>query len=64
MTCPAGKRAIGGGGGTGGGIVPGDGPYITTNMPSVDGTGWLVDTTRASSGYSALAGRIICAEVP
>ncbi len=26
MTCPAGKRAIGGGGATGGGIVPGDGP--------------------------------------
>jgi len=64
MTCPAGKRAIGGGGATGGGIVPGDGPYITSNLPSVDGTGWLVDTTRAVSGYSALVGRIICADVP
>jgi hypothetical protein len=64
MTCPAGKRAIGGGGGTGGGIVPGDGPYIVVNQPNFDGTGWLVQTARATPGYSALVGRIICANVP
>jgi len=55
MTCPAGKKAIGGGGGTGGGIV--------VNMPSRDGSGWLVQTARATSGYSALVGRVICAKV-
>jgi len=63
MTCPAGKKAIGGGGGTGGGIIPGDGPYIVVNMPSSDGSGWLVQTARATSGYSALVGRVICANV-
>lgn len=64
MTCPPGKRAIGGGGGTGGGIVVGDGPYIVVNQPSVDGTSWLVQTARAQPGYSALVGRVICANVP
>jgi hypothetical protein len=63
MTCPAGKKAIGGGGGTGGGIIPGDGPYIVVNMPSSDGSGWLVQTARATSGYSALVGRVIYANV-
>jgi hypothetical protein len=63
MSCPAGKRAIGGGGGTGGGIVPGDGPYIVVNQPSVDGTGWLVQTIRGTAGYSALVGRVLCARV-
>jgi hypothetical protein len=64
MTCPAGKHAIGGGGGTGGGIVAGDGPYVIVSMPSVDGTSWLVQTARATPGYSALVGRVICATVP
>jgi hypothetical protein len=64
MTCPAGKKAIGGGGGTGGGIIPGDGPYIVVNMPSSDGSGWLVQTARGTSGYSALVGRVLCANVP
>ena len=63
MDCPPGKKAIGGGGGTGGGIVPGDGPYITDSFPSVDGTGWLVQTARATSGYSTLVGFVICASV-
>jgi hypothetical protein len=63
LNCPAGKKAIGGGGGTGGGIVPGDGPYITDSTPFVDGTGWLVDTARATSGYSTLVGYVICATV-
>jgi hypothetical protein len=62
MTCPAGKRAIGGGGGTGGGIVVGDGPYIVVSEPSVDGTSWLVQTARAQPGSSALTGRVICAK--
>jgi hypothetical protein len=64
LSCPAGKKALGGGGATGGGIIPGDGPYITSNTPSVDGTGWLVDTTRANPGSSTLVARVICAEVP
>ena len=64
VTCPAGKKVLGGGGATGGGIIPGDGPYITSSLPSVDGTGWLVDTTRANPGGSTLVARIICAEVP
>jgi hypothetical protein len=61
MTCPAGKRAIGGGGGTGGGIIQGDGPYIVVSEPSVDGRSWLVQTARANPGSSALSGRVICA---
>lgn len=64
MACPAGKKAVGGGGGTAGGIVPGDGPYVIVSMPSIDGTSWLVQTARATSGYSALVGRVICATVP
>ena len=64
MTCPAGKKAIGGGGGTGGGIIPGDGPYIVVSQPSLDGSSWLVQTARGTPGYSALAGRLLCANVP
>jgi len=64
ISCPAGKKVLGGGGATGGGIIPGDGPYITSSLPSVDGTGWLVDTTRANPGSSTLVARIMCAEVP
>jgi hypothetical protein len=63
LRCPAGKKALGGGGATGGGIVPGDGPYITSSLASVDGTGWLIDTTRANPGASTLVGRVICANV-
>jgi len=63
ISCPPGKKAIGGGGATGGGIIPGDGPYLTSDLPSVDGTGWLIDTTRAAPGSSTLVGRIICANV-
>jgi hypothetical protein len=63
MTCPAGKKAIGGGGATGGGIIPGDGPYIIVSQPSIDGSGWLVQTARGTSGYSALVGRVLCANV-
>ena len=62
VSCPPGKKVVGGGGATGGGIVPGDGPYITSSLPSVDGTGWLVDTTRAQPGGSTLVARIICAD--
>jgi hypothetical protein len=63
MSCPAGKRAIAGGGGTGGGIIEGDGPYIVVNQPTVDGTGWLVQTARANPGDSTLVGSVICANV-
>jgi hypothetical protein len=33
------------------------------DIPSIDGTGWLVQTARGTSGYSALVGRVICANV-
>ena len=61
LSCPAGKKAVGGGGATAGGIIPGDGPYIIVNQPSVDGTGWLVQTARATSGGSVLLGYAVCA---
>jgi hypothetical protein len=64
MSCPPGKKAIGGGGGTGGGIIAGDGPYIVVNQPNFDGSGWLVQTARGTPGYSALAGRLLCATMP
>jgi hypothetical protein len=63
ITCPAGKKALGGGGGTAGGIVPGDGPYIIDNMPFINGDGWLVQTARKTEGYSVLLGYAICANV-
>jgi hypothetical protein len=63
LSCPTGKKAVGGGGATAGGIVPGDGPYIVVNQPSVDGTGWLVQTARGTSGGSVLLGYAICATV-
>ncbi len=64
ITCPTGKRAIGGGGGTAGGIIPGDGPYIVVSQPFDAGGGWLVQTARKTQGDSALLGYAICAEVP
>jgi hypothetical protein len=63
VTCPAGKKALGGGGATAGGIVPGDGPYIIVSQPSLDGTGWLVQTARGMSGGSVLLGYALCANV-
>jgi hypothetical protein len=63
VTCPAGKKAVGGGGGTAGGIIPGDGPYIIDNMPSINGDGWLVQSARKTEGYSVLLGYAICANV-
>jgi hypothetical protein len=63
ITCPAGKRALGGGGGTAGGVSPGDGPYVINNQPSTDGSGWLIQTARATSGGSVLLGFAICANV-
>jgi len=64
MTCPTGKKAIGGGGATAGGIIPGDGPYIVVDQPSVSGDGWLVQTARGTSGGSVLLGYAICATIP
>jgi hypothetical protein len=63
ITCPAGKKAIGGGGATAGGISPGDGPYIIVDQPFVDGSGWLVETARGQDGGSVLLGYAICANV-
>ena len=63
VTCPAGKKALGGGGATAGGIIPGDGPYIIVSQPSLDGTGWLVQTARGTDGGSVLLGYAICATV-
>jgi hypothetical protein len=63
VTCPAGKKALGGGGATAGGIIPGDGPYIIVSQPSIDGNGWLVQTARGADGGSVLLGYAICATV-
>jgi hypothetical protein len=63
ISCPAGKRTIGGGGGTGGGIIPGDGPYIVVSQPFDGGGGWLIQTARKNPGDSALLGYAICAEI-
>ena len=58
MSCPAGKRAIAGGGGTGGGIVQGDGPYIVVSQPTVDRTGWLVETAALGGSDSREVHRV------
>jgi hypothetical protein len=63
ISCPAGKKAIGGGGATAGGIIPGDGPYVIVDQPAVDGSGWLVQTARGQDGGSVLIGYAICANV-
>lgn len=62
VACPMGKRAVGGGGGTAGGIVPGDGPYLVVDQPFDGGGGWLVQTARKISGDSVLLGYAICAD--
>jgi hypothetical protein len=63
VTCPAGKKAVGGGGATAGGIIAGDGPYIVVSQPFIDGGGWLVQTARGTPGGSVLLGYAICANV-
>jgi hypothetical protein len=62
IACPTGKRVVGGGGGTAGGIVPGDGPYVVVNQPFDGGGGWLVQTARGTPGDSVLLGYAICAD--
>jgi hypothetical protein len=62
VNCPAGKRAVGGGGGTTSGIVPGDGPYVVLSQPFDGGGGWLVQTARQMPGDSSLIGYAICAD--
>jgi hypothetical protein len=62
VSCPAGKRAVGGGGGTAGTVVSGDGPYVAVSQPFEGGGGWLVQTARATAGDSILLGYAICAE--
>jgi hypothetical protein len=62
VTCPTGKRVVGGGGGTAGGILPGDGPYVVVNQPFAGGGGWLVQTARQTPGDSVLLGYAICAD--
>jgi hypothetical protein len=61
ITCSPGKRAVGGGGGTAGGIVPGDGPYVVVSQPFDGGGGWLIQTARSTPGESVLLGYAICA---
>ena len=63
VECPPGKNAVGGGGGTAGGIVPGDGPYVVVSQPFEGGGGWLVQTARTIAGDSVLLGYAICADV-
>ena len=63
VACPTGKRVIGGGGGTAGAIVAGDGPYVVVSRPFEGGGGWLVQTARSTAGDSVLLGYAICADV-
>jgi hypothetical protein len=63
VSCPAGKRVLGGGGGTAGGVTLGDGPYLQGSRPFADGTGWAIETVRTTSGPSVLLGFAICANV-
>ena len=62
ISCPAGKRAVGGGGGTAGGIIPADGPYAVVSQPFDGGGGWLIQTARSTPGDSVLLGYAICAD--
>ncbi len=62
ISCSTGKRAVGGGGGTAGGIVPGDGPYVVVSQPFDGGGGWLIQTARKLPGDSVLLGYAICAD--
>ena len=62
MACPPGKRVVGGGGGTAGAIIPGDGPYVVVNQPFDGGGGWLLQTARKAPGDSVLVGYAICAD--
>jgi hypothetical protein len=62
VACPSGKRAVGGGGGTTSGIVPGDGPYVVVSQPFDGGGGWSIQTARQLPGDSVLLGYAICAD--
>jgi hypothetical protein len=62
VSCPAGKRAVGGGGGTESGSVPGDGPYVVVSEPFAGGGGWQLQTARLTPGDSTLVGYAICAD--
>jgi hypothetical protein len=64
ISCPLGKNAVGGGGGTAGDIIAGDGPYIVVSEPFDGGGGWRIQTARKTSGASVLLGYAICADVP
>jgi hypothetical protein len=64
ISCPLGKNALGGGAGTPGGIIAGDGPYIVVSQPFEGGGGWRIETARKTAGDSVLLGYAICADVP
>jgi hypothetical protein len=64
VSCPLGKNAVGGGGGTEVGIIAGDGPYVVVSQPFDGGGGWRIETARKNPGASVLAGYAICADVP
>jgi hypothetical protein len=61
IPCPAGKRVLGGGGGTLG-VVHGDGPYVALSQPFDGGGGWLIQTARPIPADSTLLGYAICAD--
>jgi hypothetical protein len=60
ITCPAGKKVIGGGGGVNG--VNGNGPWLVSSSPSQDGTSWSIASTK-SAGSIGIVGYAICANV-
>lgn len=60
ISCPAGKKPLGGGGFVNG--VNGGGPWLVASAPTADGTGWVVTATRASWSLGMVA-YAICAYV-
>lgn len=64
VSCPAGKRAVGGGGrATSGTVNSPQGPFLTRSYPMADGTGWVVHQQRTTSASWTLTAYVVCAKV-
>jgi hypothetical protein len=68
VPCPAGKRAVGGGGvflGTSGSEITTGGAAFTSSAPSSDGSQWTVTYDVDNTGYpiATIVARVVCASV-